>query len=83
MPLLRQIWRYINEFIQGTCITIIVQAVKDYRDAVERLRYTPDDKSAQHDKRSIEKFFRSNWFSILSDLNGELLLKKLKEEVSE
>ena len=61
---------------------IIIQAVKDYRDSVERLRYTPDDKSAQHDKRSIEKFFRSNWFSILSDLNGELLLKKLKEEVS-
>ena len=61
---------------------IIVQAVKDYRDAVERLRYTPDDKSELHDKRSIEKFFRSNWFSILSDLNGELLLKKLKEEVS-
>ena len=61
---------------------IIIQAVKDYRDAVERLRYTPDDKSAQHDERSIEKFFRSNWFSILSDLNGELLLKKLKEEVS-
>ena len=29
---------------------IIVQAVKDYRDAVERLRYTPDDKSALHDK---------------------------------
>lgn len=61
---------------------IIVQAVKDYRDAAERLRYTLDDKSAQHDKRNIEKFFRSNWFSILSDLNGELLLKKLKEEVS-
>lgn len=61
---------------------IIVQAVKDYRDAVERLRYTPDDKSAKHDKMSIERLFRSEWFSILSDLNGELLLKKLKEEVS-
>ena len=61
---------------------IIVQAVKDYRDAVERLRYTPDDKSAQHDKRSIERFFRSESFGILTDLNGELLLKKLKEEVS-
>ena len=61
---------------------IIVQAVKDYRDAVERLRYTPDDKSALHDKRSIERFFHSEWFSILTDLNGELLLKKLKEEVS-
>ena len=28
---------------------IIIQAVKDYRDSVERLRYTPDDKSAQHE----------------------------------
>ena len=61
---------------------IIVQAVKDYRDAVERLKYTPDNKSAQHDRRSIERCFRSEWFLILSDLNGELLLKKLKEEVS-
>ncbi len=61
---------------------IILQAVKDYRDALERLRYSPNDKSAKYDKRSIEKFFRSDWFSILTDLDGELLLKKLKEEVS-
>ena len=61
---------------------IVLQAVKDYRDAVERLRYTPDDKSAKHDKLSIERFFRSDWFCILSNLNGELLLKKLKEEVA-
>lgn len=61
---------------------IILQAAKDYRDALERLRYSPDDKSAKHDKLSIEKFFRSDWFCILSNLNGELLLKKLKEEVA-
>ena len=59
---------------------IILQAVMDYSDTLERLRYTLDDKSALHDKRSIERFFRSEWFSILTDLNGELLLKKLKEE---
>lgn len=59
---------------------IILQAVKDYRDALERLRYTLDDKSAKRDQRNIERFFRSEWFSILTDLNGELLLKKLKEE---
>lgn len=61
---------------------IIVQAAKDYRDALRLLVMNPNDKSAQHDKRSIERFFRSEWFSILTDLNGELLLKKLKEEVS-
>lgn len=61
---------------------IILQAVKDYRDALERLRYAPNDKSAKYDKRSVEKFFRSDWFGILTYLDGELLLKKLKEEVS-
>ena len=61
---------------------IIVQAVKDYREALRLSNMNPNDKSAQHDKRSIERFFRSEWFSILTDLNGELLMKKLKEEVS-
>lgn len=61
---------------------IILQAVKDYREALRLLSMNPNDKSAQRDKRSIERFFRSEWFSILTDLNGELLLKKLKEEVS-
>ena len=59
---------------------IILQAVKDYREALRLLGMNPNDKSAQRDKRSIELFFHSQWFSILTDLNGELLLKKLKEE---
>lgn len=67
---------------QALANAIIIQAAKDYRGALERLRYSPDDKSAKHDKLSIERFFRSDWFCILSNLNGELLLKKLKEEVA-
>ncbi len=59
---------------------IILQAVKDYREALRLLSMNPNDKSAQRDKRSIELFFHSQWFSIITDLNGELLLKKLKEE---
>lgn len=61
---------------------IILQAVKDYREALRLLSMNPNDKSAQRDKTSIERFFRSEWFSILTDLNGELLMKKLKEEVT-
>ena len=61
---------------------IIVQAVKDYREALRLLGMNPNDKSAKRVQRNIERFFRSEWFSILTDLNGELLLKKLKEEVS-
>ena len=58
---------------------IILQAVKDYREALRLLSMNPNDKSAKRDQRNIERFFRSEWFSILTDLNGELLMKKLKE----
>ena len=61
---------------------IILQAVKDYREALRLLSMNPNDKSAKRDQRNFERFFRSEWFSILTDLNGELLMKKLKEEVS-
>ncbi len=48
---------------------IILQAVKDYRDAE-----TPKTKSA------IIRFIRSDWFKALTDLEPEMLIKKLQEE---
>ena len=58
---------------------IIVQAVKDYRTALNQLSLNPSDKAAQSEKKSIERFLHSDFFSILTDLNGEVLLAKLKE----
>lgn len=61
---------------------IIIQAVKDYRNAMDRLRFTPNDRAARYEKRTLEKFFCSDWFTILTDLDGEVLLEKLKKEVA-
>ena len=48
---------------------IILQAVKDYRD------------SCSYQMRcSIERFFRSEWFMVLTALDGEMLIKRLQEE---
>ena len=48
---------------------IILQAVKDYRD------------SCSYQMRcSIERFFRSEWFMVLTALDGEMLIKRLREE---
>ena len=48
---------------------IILQAVKDYRD------------SCSYQMRcSIERFFRSEWFTVLTTLDGEMLIKRLREE---
>ena len=52
---------------------IILRAVDDYRKA---LKY--DHRGI---KRNCEKFFRSEWFSILTNLDGETLIKRLRAEV--
>ena len=60
---------------------IILQAVKDYRKAQRKKRNKPNDFLAARDIKSIERFFGSEWFRMLTDLNSDVLLKKLKAEV--
>ena len=60
---------------------IVVQAVKDYRKALRTLSLNPHNRSAQYERRSIEQFFRSGWFGVLTRLDPEVLITKLKAEV--
>lgn len=60
---------------------IIIQAAKDYRAALRRLRRKPNIKDAKAEKESIERFFRSDWFRTLTEVDGEMLIRKLNEEV--
>ena len=59
---------------------IAEQAVKDWRRAVKKLRKNPDDKDQLARKRECEQFFRSEWFTYLTDLDGRYVLMKLKQE---
>lgn len=47
---------------------IIIQAVKDYRNAKHPAT-----------RKELERFFRSEWFSILSNLNGEYCLSSCRK----
>ena len=60
---------------------IVVQAVKDYRKDLRTLSLNPYNRSAQYECRSIEQFFRSGWFGVLTRLDPEVLITKLKAEV--
>ena len=60
---------------------IILQAVKDYRVALKCLKVNPRNKTAIADKDEIEKFFRSDWFSVLTSVDGEMLIRSLNMEV--
>ena len=48
---------------------IVLQAVKDYR--------LHDD---EQELASIERFFRSDWFGVLTNINPEILITKLRKE---
>lgn len=60
---------------------IILQAVKDYRMALKSLKANPRNRDALADRNEIERFFRSQWFSVLTSVDGEMLIRSLKEEV--
>jgi len=60
---------------------IIIQAVKDYRKALGTLKYYPWDETAKATRDECERFFRSGWFGILTDLDGEVLIEKIRKEV--
>ena len=48
---------------------IVLQAVKDYR--------LTDDEA---ELAEIERFFRSDWFGVLTDVNPEYLIRNLRKE---
>ena len=60
---------------------IILQAVKDYRMVLKNLKANSRNRTAQADKAEIERFFRSQWYSALTDVNGEMLIRSLQKEV--
>lgn len=59
---------------------IILQAVKDYREARKKLKKRPKNEDAKLMISDCEAFFRSDWYKALTDLDGEMLIRKLREE---
>ena len=59
---------------------IIIQAVKDYRFVLKKLRLNPRDRTAALEKTSLERFFRSDDYRSFTSLGGEFLIRRLREE---
>lgn len=58
---------------------IILQAIDDWKDCIknEKGEYEhPKDKSVN--RKEIERFFRSEWFTTLSDVDPEYIIELLK-----
>ena len=60
---------------------IIIQAAKDYRAALRRQRRNPDSEAARRVISEVERFFRSKWFTCLTEVKGEYLIERIRKEV--
>ena len=48
---------------------IVLSAVRDYRNS-----------TSKDELQSIERFFRSEWFSVLTSVDAEFLIRTLRQE---
>lgn len=59
---------------------IVIMAAKDYRRALRIQRRNPDSHAAKIKIDEIERFFRSEWYQLLTSVDGEMLITRLREE---
>ena len=60
---------------------VVLQAVSDYRVALKKIKAHPKNREAISEALEIEKFFRSGWYSQLTDVDGEYLIRRLQDEI--
>lgn len=68
----------IDSTYQDLANAIVLQAVEDYRNALDGIGY--DGYPPEHLVKDLEKFFRSYYFQVLTKVDGKFLIEKLKEE---
>ena len=61
---------------------VVLQAVKDYREAVHKLSRGKKNTIAESTKQECERFFQSPYFNVFTQLDGKELLSQLEKEVS-
>lgn len=54
--------------------------MKDYRAALKTLRQAPDSKAAMATAMEVERFFHSSWFAVLTDIDPDYLIERLRKE---
>ena len=72
-----------KEAYENLTNAIIIAADRDDKAALIHLKRNPDIESARKNVKRQEKFFYSEWYETLTNLDGSYLIRKLKEKVNE
>ncbi len=70
-----------EELYQDLANAIIVRAADDYRKALKKLKKDKDDIKAKSTKDECERFFLSEWYMMLTNVDGNWLMKMLRKEM--
>jgi len=71
----------LEENYQKLAHEIIKQAAKDWRQAARRLKKNSRNREAASLKEETERFFHSQWCYELGGIDGDVILKRLQEEL--
>lgn len=71
---------YCEEGCKRLAMGIVKKALDDYTSAIKSLIKNPNDAYALYKKRTLEKWFRSEDYKILCDVDGEKLMKLILEK---
>ncbi len=59
---------------------VVLQAAKDYRSALRRLKRFPDNKAAQSAAKECEDFFLGPVIEIYTNLDGKMIMDRIRKE---
>ena len=61
---------------------IVAQAARDYLAALKKLKKNPGNRTAMDDAMRLEKLFHSGWYGVLTSVDPDYLIRKLREKVA-
>ena len=67
---------------QALANAIVEQAAKDYVKVLKRLVLAPKNDSLFREKKELECFFHSSWYEVLTDVDPDYLLDRLRRKVA-
>ena len=73
---------YGSDPYQNLANAIVAQAAQDYLSALKKLKKNPRNRIAMDEAMQLEKFFHSGWYEILTDVDPDYLIRKLREKVA-
>lgn len=71
------------DFYTELANAIVIQAAKDYRKALKTLKRYPRYEPAKAVVAEVEEFFRFDWYRMLTSVDAEMLMRKIRREIND